>query len=38
VATRSKGGLALMNTGTEREKMIAGQLYRCADAELVARC
>lgn len=25
-----------MNTGTEREKMIAGQLYRCADAELVA--
>ncbi len=25
-----------MNAGTEREKMVAGQLYRCADAELVA--
>ena len=25
-----------MNAVTEREKMIAGQLYRCADAELVA--
>ena len=25
-----------MSTETERDKMVAGQLYRCADAELVA--
>jgi maltose O-acetyltransferase len=25
-----------VNPGTEKEKMIAGRLYRCADAELVA--